>query len=123
VTGYATATLGLCALGPAWALACAPVLAAAALRDWRRTRAASALCWHPDGRWSVPRPDGDPVILDLDGTTVVTPWLVVLVLRSGRSRRRVALARDAVPAEDWRRLRARLRVQGAALAAGRVGPR
>jgi len=118
IAGYAVAALGLIALGGPWAYAGPIAALAGAWRDWGRIAARPALTWHPDGHWLVTRRDGAEEMCRLDATTTVMPWVIVLVLRAGRSRRRFVVARDAVPRETWRRLRVRLQVQGAALAAG-----
>ncbi|MDX1608712.1 MAG: protein YgfX [Halofilum sp. (in: g-proteobacteria)] len=103
---YAVALAGtLAALPPRWW----PLLLAvgAALIGWdRRThRPLGAIACDADGGWWL---DGSGPYR-LQPGTVVTPWLVVLVLRAGRSTRRVALLPDSLAAAAWRELRVHLR--------------
>lgn len=100
----------LTAVALAWVLPppFAPVslllLAVALVFEWRRTRSIGRLEWQADGDWWI----GDSGPWRLRPATVLTPWLVVLVLEQGSRTRRVPLAVDSLPADQWRRLRARL---------------
>lgn len=111
---HAGAWIALVPLGWSWALAGAALLAPAALAEWRALGAAGRLLWHADGQWTLTG-DGAGPAWRLARATFVSPWIVVLVLRDGRRVRRLALARDGVPALQWRRLRARLRIDRRAL--------
>lgn len=63
------------------------------------------------GACSVQRGRGDALAGSLDPTWFASPWLICLGVRPhGRGRvRRIAVFRDAVSTEDFRRLAARLR--------------
>lgn len=101
---------GLWALPAAWALGGTVLLLAALVHDLRRVVRPARLTWQRDGTWSAP---GRAAPLRLGAATFVSRWLVVLVLVDARGRtRRVVLARDAVAPATWRRLVARLRVDG-----------
>lgn len=106
---HGAAWIALVPLGWAWALAGVVLLGPAAVAEWRALDAPGRLQWHADGRW-VLAGDGAGPVWELARSTFLSPWIVVLVLRDGRRVRRLALARDAVPASQWRRLRARLRI-------------
>lgn len=75
-----------------------------------------ALEWQRDGRWRAQRRDGDEESLQLLPDSYVHPRLVVLNFRrAGRSRRRrsVVLLPDSADRDTLRRLRVRLRLEGA----------
>lgn len=114
---HAGAWAALVPLGWTWALAGAALLGAAAVVEWRALGTGGRLLWHADGCWTLAG-DGAGPAWRLACVTFLGPWLVVLVLRDGRRVRRLALARDAVAAPQWRRLRVRLRLEGAAGGAG-----
>lgn len=97
-----------------WGLAALPFVAGFALRETRQSQRIPRLEWRGDGGWRIATSRGRQQAV-LCRQTVVTPWLVVLVLAAGHRRRcrRITLARDAVPVETWRRLRVRLRIEGA----------
>lgn len=84
--------------------------------EWRRLRCSSRLEWHADGTWRVMTPRGART-LQLAPATFCTPWLVVLVFRSGVFGVRRVIARDALDPVTWRRLRVRLRSEGVVAAA------
>jgi len=73
-----------------------------AIRPPRRIRRAATGDWWLDG--SGP--------FSLQPSTMVTPWLVVLVLHGPFGVRRLPLLPDSLPSHQWRWLRARLRVDG-----------
>ncbi len=107
---YGLAAGGLLWLPVAWAVLGMLVLAVSGVGEWRR-QAKTAVClhWQSDGYWEQPDVEG---LSCLHASTFLSPWLVVLALDDGRRVRRWAIPRDAVPAVQWRRLRARLRVEG-----------
>lgn len=71
--------------------------------------------WQPDGAWSLTLGSGQEVPARLLSSTYVSPALVVLNFRCGRWRiRSLVLPRDAIDADQHRRLRARLRLAGLA---------
>jgi toxin CptA len=77
-------------------------------------RMVSAEPWtllHVEGQgWSIARPGGEPEGLTLSGSSVATPWVVVLHGRTGRRRRDLLVTRDSLDAESFRRLRLHLRI-------------
>lgn len=85
-----------------------PILIAGVLLfalEWHRTKPVGLLEWAGDGDWWVEAYGP----WELRPATVVTPWLVVLVLTDGARTLRVPLLPDSLHAAQWRRLRARLR--------------
>jgi hypothetical protein len=115
---YGAAGLSLAWLPIGWALAAAVLLSAGAGHDWVRARRPLTLRWHGDGGWRVDGTTGGDG-LTLDASTFVSRWLVILVLVDGRGRRRrYWLTAASVETPTWRRLKARLRVQGGACATG-----
>lgn len=111
VTAAALAALTL--LPPLAGLAGIALLALALPRDLRRLRPPGRLEWHADGHWRIATPVGRQHARLAPGT-VCTPWLVVLALRRPQGWRdyRVLIA-DALDPVSWRRLRVRLRIEGA----------
>lgn len=102
----------------AWPAAVAVLLLAA--RCIREHAAASAgraivhLAWDRGGRWRLIQRDGRVVDARLDQGTYVHPLLVALALRDADGRtRRVMVVSDRIDAQDFRRLRVRLRCEGA----------
>jgi hypothetical protein len=85
-------------------------------------RRARTLTWHADGYWSEDAGARRLEGLRLAASSFVSRGLVVLVLKdaAGRARHRV-VARDGVDSGTWRRLQARLRVEGGPLAAPDAG--
>ena len=89
-----------------------PAVAALVLLSLYRspTEPAITLLWHSDGRWSFFK-EGVEVAATLAEAAFIQPWLVILPLRIGSQRRvqRIAIFPDMLPAQDFRRLRVRLR--------------
>ncbi len=112
---HGLAAVGLFVLPLAWTALGALVLSASLALEWRRASRYHHLRWCTDGTWEHP---GAAVACQVHRSSFVSRWLIVLALYDGRSVRRWAICADAVPAPTWRRLRARLQVQGAALAGG-----
>lgn len=80
--------------------------------------------WHPDGAWTLTLASGQELPARLLPSSYVSPALVVLNFRCGRwLLRSLVLARDALDADQHRRLRVRLRLAGQARAspADRMG--
>lgn len=98
---------GLLWLPWAWGAVGIVLLVVSGTCEWRRVRRPVRLCWQADGFWEQPGAEGPST---LHGSTFVSRALVVLALDDGRRVRRWTLPRDALPAVQWRRLRARLRV-------------
>ena len=108
---WIVAAVAILLLSPAWVLALLPAASLSAWLEWRRIKSASRLEWCADGSWRVATPRGERT-LQLAPGTFCTPWLVVLVCRSGVFGVRRVVARDALDPVTWRRLRARLRIEG-----------
>ncbi len=71
--------------------------------------------WQSDGAWLLTLQSGADIEVDLSPATFVSLPLVVLNFRSGRLRRQaLPLFADALDPEQLRRLRQRLRLEGAA---------
>jgi hypothetical protein len=87
-------------------------VAAVLLLSLYRSRTAPdiTLLWHSDGRWTLFE-NGDETAVTLAESAFIQPWLVILPLRIGSQRRvqRIAIFQDMLPAQDFRRLRVRLR--------------
>jgi hypothetical protein len=78
--------------------------------------------WNSDGYWRHGALQG--VFSLQEPGSVNTPWFVVLILSGpdGKSRRRLLLIRDQLDADDFRRLRVRLRFFHDVASARRVAP-
>lgn len=89
-------------------------LAVLALLAWRQRRAPRwrRLVWDGEGAWLVDHGDG-PRPARLRAARLTGP-LLALDLEVGGRRHRLVLWPDSLPADDWRRLRIRLRREGAA---------
>ena len=85
--------------------------------EWRRLGRVQRLHWSGDGYWRLSDPEGPAH--RLVNTTWSTPWLILLVLRGPGGTIRQPIVRDTLDRCTWRRLRARLRVEGPS-AAGAV---
>ena len=69
--------------------------------------------WHPDGSWGIVFRSGRETAARLAPSTFVSVPLIVLNLRHGHWRHwSLPLFADALDAEDLRRLRQRLRIDG-----------
>ena len=106
VLTYLVACAGLVAYVPAM-LAVIPALAGAValVREWHLSRPPPCVECRAGGEWWIE--DDGP--WSLQRASVLTMWLVLLVLHDGRRTVRVPLLPDSLPAEQWRRLRAALR--------------
>ncbi len=115
---YGLAAASLAWLPVTWALPAALLLIAGAAHDGVRARRPWTLRWHADGSCRADgSKNGDE--LTLDASTFVSRWLVILALVDARGRRRrYWLSAAGVEPATWRRLKARLRVQGNACATG-----
>ncbi|MCB1736599.1 MAG: hypothetical protein KDI42_00585 [Gammaproteobacteria bacterium] len=75
--------------------------------------AVRALYWDADGSWRLLDSNGNEHPVLRRGEFLRTPWLVLLNFRAvSKARFAVLIPRDALPADDFRRLRLRLRVAG-----------
>ena len=73
------------------------------------------LTWQTDGTWTIAFVSGAPIEARLSPSTFVSVPLVVLNLHHGLIRRwSLPLFGDAIDADQLRRLRQRLRIEGAA---------
>lgn len=78
--------------------------------------------WNSDGNWRHGAAEG---VFNLQAeSSVNTPWFVVVSLRGtdGEDRRRLLIIRDQLDADDFRRLRVRLRYFHEEASARRVAP-
>ena len=74
------------------------------LRRW------TGLVWAPGGEIHLLNPERrEACSATLDQGGFVSPWLVVLTVRSGKRSIRIPLCRDAVELDEYRRLRVLLR--------------
>lgn len=75
-----------------------------------RSGPAITLLWDSAGRWTLYRDDSE-TDATLDGSAFIQPWLVILPLRRADTGRmhRLAIFPDMLSAQDFRRLRVRLR--------------
>lgn len=119
LTLHALAAAGLLVLPTAWLVAGALALGVSLALEWRRAGRYLRLHWRVDGSWEQPGVDG---VSRLHHSSFVSRWLIVLALEDGRRVRRWVLCADAVPAPTWRRLRARLWVQGPGLLGAQEDP-
>ena len=87
---------------------------------FHRPAVPSALLWRSDGHWECTI-GGSLEQAELARSAVVQPWLVILPLRcEGRHRiRHLVVVSDMLPAQDFRRLRVRLRIAMADASAGK----
>ncbi|TCT19417.1 protein YgfX [Thiobaca trueperi] len=93
-------------------LGCFRVISAQVLR--RSPRSIQTALWQSDGSWFLTFVDGRQQEVTLSPSTFVSLSLVVLNFRAGRLRRyAIPLFRDALDPETLRRLRQRLRSDGA----------
>lgn len=70
------------------------------------------LQWRQDKRWEVRYPCGDKRTGKMLRGTFFNPWLVILALRTGNSRKDyILIPRDAIPRDDFTRLRVRLKIE------------
>ena len=91
---------------------CFRVFSAQVLR--RSPHAIQTALWQADGSWFLTFVDGRQQEVELSPSTFVSLSLVVLNFRAGRLRRYATpLFRDALDSETLRRLRQRLRIDGA----------
>lgn len=81
-------------------------------RQGRQPARVRGLTLTAEAEWEIVLP-GRTLMAQLEPGTVVTPWLVILHLRStDRCRLAVPIWRDAVDPESFRRLRVHLKVRG-----------
>lgn len=106
---------------PWWgALALSVALFASGIRLWRMRLPLHELQWGPGESWRLDRGEGEPLRALLDARASRSlPWWIWLAFRlDGGGRLGCLLPLDSLPADDFRRLRVRLRVE-----AGRVAKR
>ena len=101
----------------AWVLAL--LLACSLVHYWRREllhkgrRAVTALEWSGEGIWTLTSPDGIEREAALDGSSYLHPDLMVLNFNlSAGGRRHTLLTRDCIEPSLFRRLSARLKLNG-----------
>ena len=76
-----------------------------------RAEPAITLLWHSDGRWTLFEAGSDMAV-SLAEPPFIQSWLVILPLRvdAQHRARHIAIFPDMLPAQEFRRLRARLRL-------------
>jgi toxin CptA len=119
VSIHVTALIVSLALPGVWPWILPPLIAASGIYHIavdllrRAPWSIESVLWAPDGSWILRERSGREREATLSPATFITLPVVVLRLRLGRLRRRsVVLAADAVDAEQLRRLRQRLRIEG-----------
>lgn len=105
----AVAVALLLALPSWWSLPAVGLLGVLLWHEWRGSRRRINVRRDAGGDWWL---DGAGPFT-LQPATLVTPWLVVLILRGRPGTRRLALLPDSLAAVQWRRLRVALRVERA----------
>ena len=119
VLTHAAAGAAVLALPGTWRLLVLPVAASLGYQltaqIWRRAPwCIRSVLWQSDGTWRIILVSGRELEATLSPSTFVSVPLIVLNLRLGRLRRRsLPLFSDALDPEQLRRLRQRLRVDGA----------
>jgi hypothetical protein len=81
------------------------------LRAFARMLGPTALTLRADGELEMHFPGGDAVMGRVRSATTVLPWMVVLLVRTGKHTRAITLPVDATAAQGHRRLRLWLRWQ------------
>jgi hypothetical protein len=118
IYGLGVLALWLSALSGPAAFGLSLALAASAVLALRSMRPVRELQWGEGGTWRLVLAGG-PVrraLLDAQASRSL-PWWVTLAFRlEDGGRLHVTLPRDALPIDDFRRLRVRLRVEAGALA-------
>lgn len=106
---HATAAATLPMLPSPWLIAAVAIVLLLSLYR-SRAEPAITLLWHGDGHWTLFEADCESEVT-LAETPFVQPWLVILPLRVDTQRRvrRIAIFPDMLPAQEFRRLRVRLR--------------
>jgi len=121
--GLGVLALGLSALPVSVVLGVSLALAASAMLAWNGMLPVKELQWGSGETWHLVLANGQPhrALLDVQASRSL-PWWVTLAFRLEDGRRlHVMLPRDALPADDFRRLRVRLRVEASRVRkAGRI---
>ena len=90
------------------------LLAAIALSgplSWRQLNRVRGITLNSEGDWEVILPSGS-VLAQPGPGTLVTPWIVILGLRTESRHLTLSICRDAVDPESFRRLRVHLLIRG-----------
>jgi len=121
ISAYVAATIASLWLPTAWRAGVVVALVAALVAELVRMRRPVRLQWRAEGGWyDLERPTCGP--LQLAAPTFVSRWLIVVVLvEPGARPRRYLITRAAVAPAQWRRLLARLRVEGGGAACAVAG--
>jgi toxin CptA len=115
----AVLVLLMIALPPGWPMAIGAVPMAVSWLTLRRhpvfgfgPRALTRLTWHVGGAWTIHDASGMALEAELQGDSLVLPYLLVLNFKvRGDGRRTRALLGDELEPEPLRRLRARLSIR------------
>lgn len=116
--GLGVVAVWLSALSWVAALGVSLALAAGGMMAWRGLLPVRELQWGAGGTWQIALADGrrQRGLLDAQASRSL-PWWVTLAFRlEDGTRLTVMLPRDSLPADDYRRLRSRLRVEAGGMA-------
>jgi hypothetical protein len=106
----------LAALPAGWRVAAfllAFILAWPGWRDAFGRRRITRAVWDELGAWQLELADGTATEAELEGGSFVAPAVMVLGFRTGVGRHHLVVLADTLDAETRRRLRVRLRLEGA----------
>lgn len=120
IHGLGVLALGLSSLPALAVLGLSLTLVTSARLAWKGTGRVNELQWGPGVTWRLVLADGQVrrALLDAQASRSL-PWWVMLAFRLEDGKRlKVTLPRDSLSADEFRRLRVRLRVEAGALAAG-----
>lgn len=119
LVSHGAALAAALALPGPWRLTALAIVSSAGYQLWvhvlrRAPWSIASATWAPDGAWSLQLRSGDEIDAQLSPATFVSLPLVVVNFRVGVWRRfALPLFSDAIDADTLRRLRARLRLEGA----------
>ena len=107
------------AIGYEWQLLLAALVLFSAYQSFKLGNRSYRLQWRKDKRWEVRYPCGDKRTGKMLAGTYFNPWLVVLNLRTGSTRKDVILIpRDAISGDEFTRLQARLKIEAKSAISG-----
>lgn len=123
IHGLGVLALWLSSLSAVAALGISLTLVASAMLSWNETGRVRELQWGPGATWRLVLADGKPrrALLDVQASRSLPWWVTLAFHLDGGGRLTIMLPRDSLPADDFRRLRVRLRVEaGSAMKQGRM---
>ena len=74
------------------------------------TASTKGLALKPDGSWGLTDYSGETCEAQLLGSSIVSPWFVLLHLRTDKKTRHVLICWDSLESDTFRQLRVALRV-------------